>query len=164
MIICIAFVSPILIVHCALFWLQVLVGAFRKIPKATWNAKERYISSISQYVYYFSFIYGIMVVHFAQLLELSGDLNFSLIHFHWTCRLWMFPISSLSSAETILSEISGYKVEVVIVHFISYDCLYSHQLCLLKLKFSLYCIPGRELRFLGSTCYCCCLNHSWSSR
>ncbi|XP_031285770.1 SWI/SNF-related matrix-associated actin-dependent regulator of chromatin subfamily A-like protein 1 isoform X1 [Pistacia vera] len=45
----------------------VLVGAFRKIPKATWNAKE---------------------------------------------RIWMFPISSLSSAETILSEISGYKVEV----------------------------------------------------
>ncbi|XP_044499508.1 SWI/SNF-related matrix-associated actin-dependent regulator of chromatin subfamily A-like protein 1 isoform X2 [Mangifera indica] len=45
----------------------VLVGAFRKIPKATWNAKE---------------------------------------------RLWMFPISSLSSAETILSEIPGYKVEV----------------------------------------------------
>ncbi|KAL5782812.1 hypothetical protein ACOSP7_007841 [Xanthoceras sorbifolium] len=45
----------------------VLVGAIRKIPKATWNAKE---------------------------------------------RLWLFPISSLSSAETVLREISGYKVEV----------------------------------------------------
>ncbi|KAI9196173.1 hypothetical protein LWI28_021634 [Acer negundo] len=45
----------------------VLVGAFRKIPKATWNAKE---------------------------------------------RLWLFPLSSLSSAEAVLSEISGYKVEV----------------------------------------------------
>ncbi|CAL5412912.1 unnamed protein product [Camellia sinensis] len=46
---------------------QVLVGAFRKISKASWNAKE---------------------------------------------RLWMFPISSLSSAEKVLSEISGLNVEV----------------------------------------------------
>ncbi|TXG71515.1 hypothetical protein EZV62_000094 [Acer yangbiense] len=45
----------------------VLVGAFRKIPKAAWNAKE---------------------------------------------RLWLFPLSSLSSAEAVLNEISGYKVEV----------------------------------------------------
>ncbi|XP_030974843.1 SWI/SNF-related matrix-associated actin-dependent regulator of chromatin subfamily A-like protein 1 isoform X1 [Quercus lobata] len=46
---------------------QVLVAAFRKIPKASWNAKE---------------------------------------------RLWIFPISSLSSAEKVLSEIPGYNVEV----------------------------------------------------
>lgn len=46
---------------------QVLVAAFRKIPKATWNAKE---------------------------------------------RLWMFPISSLSSAEKVLGQIPGYNVEV----------------------------------------------------
>ncbi|XP_059444119.1 uncharacterized protein LOC132176025 [Corylus avellana] len=46
---------------------QVLVAAFRQIPKATWNAKE---------------------------------------------RLWMFPISSLSSAEKVLGQISGYNVEV----------------------------------------------------
>ncbi|KAL5852918.1 hypothetical protein ACOSQ3_008036 [Xanthoceras sorbifolium] len=45
----------------------VLVGAIRKIPKATWNAKE---------------------------------------------RLWLFPVSSLSSAEAVLREISGYKVQV----------------------------------------------------
>ncbi|XVE90628.1 hypothetical protein DITRI_Ditri20bG0093000 [Diplodiscus trichospermus] len=50
---------------------QVLVDAFRKIPKATWNAKE---------------------------------------------RLWMFPLSSLSSAEKILSEISGCNVEVENLH------------------------------------------------
>ncbi|GAY35520.1 hypothetical protein CUMW_016790 [Citrus unshiu] len=47
---------------------QVLVGAFRKIPKATWNAKE---------------------------------------------RLWTFPVPFLSSAEKVLSEISGYNVEVI---------------------------------------------------
>ncbi|KAM4127194.1 hypothetical protein ACJW30_02G071800 [Castanea mollissima] len=46
---------------------QVLVAAFRKIPKASWNAKE---------------------------------------------RLWIFPTSSLSSAEKVLSEIPGYNVEV----------------------------------------------------
>lgn len=45
----------------------VLVGAFRKIPKATWNAKE---------------------------------------------RLWTFPVPFLSSAEKVLSEISGYNVEI----------------------------------------------------
>ncbi|XP_062143906.1 uncharacterized protein LOC133851479 isoform X2 [Alnus glutinosa] len=46
---------------------QVLVAAFRKIPNATWNAKE---------------------------------------------RVWMFPISSLSLAEKVLGQISGYNVEV----------------------------------------------------
>ncbi|XP_057476125.1 uncharacterized protein LOC130764093 isoform X2 [Actinidia eriantha] len=46
---------------------QVLVGAFRRISKASWNAKE---------------------------------------------RLWMFPISSLSSAEKLLSEITALNVEV----------------------------------------------------
>ncbi|GKV10463.1 hypothetical protein SLEP1_g21819 [Rubroshorea leprosula] len=45
----------------------VVVGAFRNIPKATWNAKE---------------------------------------------RLWVFPLSSLSTAEKVLSEISDFKVEV----------------------------------------------------
>ncbi|KAK8592589.1 hypothetical protein V6N13_063162 [Hibiscus sabdariffa] len=50
---------------------QVLVDNFRKIPKATWNAKE---------------------------------------------RLWMFPQSSLSSAEKVLSEISGCNVEVENLH------------------------------------------------
>ncbi|XVF30252.1 hypothetical protein REPUB_Repub16aG0041100 [Reevesia pubescens] len=50
---------------------QVLVDAFRKIPKATWNAKE---------------------------------------------RLWMFPLSSLSSAEKLLCEISGCNVEVENLH------------------------------------------------
>ncbi|PKI43064.1 hypothetical protein CRG98_036543, partial [Punica granatum] len=47
---------------------QVIVGAFRKIPKATWNAKE---------------------------------------------RVWMFPVSSLSAAEKVLSEICGSSVEIV---------------------------------------------------
>uniref|UniRef100_A0A2N9E6B8 Helicase C-terminal domain-containing protein n=1 Tax=Fagus sylvatica TaxID=28930 RepID=A0A2N9E6B8_FAGSY len=46
---------------------KILVAAFRKIPKATWNAKE---------------------------------------------RLWIFPISSLSAAQKVLREISGYNVEV----------------------------------------------------
>ncbi|XP_052190186.1 uncharacterized protein LOC127799931 isoform X2 [Diospyros lotus] len=46
---------------------QVLIGSFRKISKASWNAKE---------------------------------------------RLWMFPISSLSSVEKSLSEIPGFSVEV----------------------------------------------------
>ncbi|VVA18175.1 PREDICTED: SWI/SNF-related matrix-associated actin-dependent regulator of chromatin subfamily A [Prunus dulcis] len=46
---------------------DVLVGAVRKIPKSSWNAKE---------------------------------------------RLWMFPISSLSSAEKFLHETSGVNVEV----------------------------------------------------
>ncbi|XP_045813299.1 SWI/SNF-related matrix-associated actin-dependent regulator of chromatin subfamily A-like protein 1 [Trifolium pratense] len=46
---------------------QVIVAAFRKIPKSSWNAKE---------------------------------------------RLWMFPISSLSEAEKVLREISGYNVQV----------------------------------------------------
>lgn len=46
---------------------QVVVAAFRNIPKAVWNAKE---------------------------------------------RLWVFPLSSLSSAEKVLSEISDLKVEV----------------------------------------------------
>ncbi|KAJ4825994.1 hypothetical protein Tsubulata_033218 [Turnera subulata] len=45
----------------------VLVGAFRKVPKATWNAKE---------------------------------------------RLWIFPVTSLSSAEKALNEASGLNVEV----------------------------------------------------
>uniref|UniRef100_A0A7N1A5U0 SWI/SNF-related matrix-associated actin-dependent regulator of chromatin subfamily A-like protein 1 n=1 Tax=Kalanchoe fedtschenkoi TaxID=63787 RepID=A0A7N1A5U0_KALFE len=45
----------------------VIVNACRKIPKATWNAKE---------------------------------------------RLWMFPPSSLSSAEKVFSEIAGSKVEI----------------------------------------------------
>lgn len=49
----------------------VLVGAFRKIPKATWNAKE---------------------------------------------RLWTFPVPFLSSAEKVLSEISGYNVEIENLH------------------------------------------------
>ncbi|KAK2412287.1 DNA helicase [Trifolium repens] len=46
---------------------QVIVAAFRKIPKSSWNAKE---------------------------------------------RLWMFPLSSLSEAEKVLREISGYNVQV----------------------------------------------------
>ncbi|WOH13139.1 hypothetical protein DCAR_0832648 [Daucus carota subsp. sativus] len=46
---------------------QVVVEAFRKIPRASWNGSE---------------------------------------------RLWMFPVSSLSSAEKILSDISGLNVEV----------------------------------------------------
>lgn len=46
---------------------QVLVEAFRKIPKATWNGKE---------------------------------------------RLWMFPTSSMSAAESVLRDIVGFKVEV----------------------------------------------------
>ncbi|KAJ7955342.1 SWI/SNF-related matrix-associated actin-dependent regulator of chromatin subfamily A-like protein 1 [Quillaja saponaria] len=46
---------------------QVVVAAFRTIPKATWNAKE---------------------------------------------RLWMFPASSLTSAEKILTEISGHNVQL----------------------------------------------------
>ncbi|WRX24530.1 SNF2 [Theobroma cacao] len=50
---------------------QVLVDAFRKIPKATWNAQE---------------------------------------------RLWMLPLSSLSSAEKVLCEVSGFKVEVENLH------------------------------------------------
>ncbi|KAH9766626.1 Chromatin remodeling factor18 [Citrus sinensis] len=47
------------------------LGAFRKIPKATWNAKE---------------------------------------------RLWTFPVPFLSSAEKVLSEISGYNVEIENLH------------------------------------------------
>lgn len=31
----------------------------------------------------------------------------------WICRLWMFPISFLSTAEKVLGEISGYNVEVI---------------------------------------------------
>ena len=50
---------------------QVLVDAFCKIPKATWNAKE---------------------------------------------RLWMFPLSTLSSAEKVLYEISSCNVEVENLH------------------------------------------------
>lgn len=50
---------------------QVLIDAFRKIPKATWNAKE---------------------------------------------RLWMLPLSSLSSAEKVLCEISVCDVEVENLH------------------------------------------------
>lgn len=46
---------------------QVLVNAVKKIPKATWNSKE---------------------------------------------RLWIFPLSSLSSAEDILRETPGLKIEV----------------------------------------------------
>ncbi|XP_027330343.1 SWI/SNF-related matrix-associated actin-dependent regulator of chromatin subfamily A-like protein 1 isoform X2 [Abrus precatorius] len=46
---------------------QGVVAAFRKIPKSSWNAKE---------------------------------------------RLWMFPLSSLSEAEKVLGEISGYNVQV----------------------------------------------------
>lgn len=30
-----------------------------------------------------------------------------------TCRLWIFPISSLSAAQKVLREISGYNVEVI---------------------------------------------------
>ncbi|KAI5651013.1 hypothetical protein M9H77_37018 [Catharanthus roseus] len=46
---------------------ELLVGAFRKIPKASWNAKE---------------------------------------------RLWMFPVSSLSSAEVVLSNTPGCNLEL----------------------------------------------------
>ncbi|KAK7264802.1 hypothetical protein RJT34_32413 [Clitoria ternatea] len=46
---------------------QVVIAAFRRIPKSSWNAKE---------------------------------------------RLWMFPLSSLSEAEKVLGEISGYNVQV----------------------------------------------------
>ncbi|KAI4344695.1 hypothetical protein L6164_011893 [Bauhinia variegata] len=46
---------------------QVLVSAFRRIHKSTWNGKE---------------------------------------------RLWMFPLYSLSSAEKVLGELSGYNVQV----------------------------------------------------
>ncbi|KAL5065638.1 hypothetical protein RYX36_027375 [Vicia faba] len=46
---------------------QVIVAAFRRIPKSIWNAKE---------------------------------------------RLWLFPLSSLSEAEKVLREISGYNVQV----------------------------------------------------
>ncbi|KAJ1403004.1 SNF2-related, N-terminal domain [Sesbania bispinosa] len=46
---------------------QVVVAAFRRIPKSSWNAKE---------------------------------------------RLWVFPLSSLSEAEKILGEVSGYNVQV----------------------------------------------------
>ncbi|RDY14160.1 SWI/SNF-related matrix-associated actin-dependent regulator of chromatin subfamily A-like protein 1, partial [Mucuna pruriens] len=46
---------------------QVIVAAFRRIPKSAWNGKE---------------------------------------------RLWVFPLSSLSEAEKILREISGYNVQV----------------------------------------------------
>ncbi|CAL5199087.1 unnamed protein product [Lathyrus oleraceus] len=46
---------------------QVIVAAFRRIPKSIWNAKE---------------------------------------------RLWIFPLSSLSEAEKVLREISGYNVQV----------------------------------------------------
>ncbi|XP_025013112.1 SWI/SNF-related matrix-associated actin-dependent regulator of chromatin subfamily A-like protein 1 isoform X1 [Ricinus communis] len=49
----------------------VLVAAIRKVPKATWDAKERSSSA-----------------------------------------LWIFPMSSLSSAEKILNETSGFSVEV----------------------------------------------------
>lgn len=129
MIICITFVSLILILHCALFWHQVLVGAFRKIPKATWNAKERYLSLKSLNIFIIFNIYGIAVVQFSQFQELSGDLNFSLIYFQWTCRLWMFPISSLSSAETILSEIPGYKVEVIVLFFFFVMIVYIVAIC-----------------------------------
>lgn len=55
---------------------QILVDAFRKIPKASWNAKE---------------------------------------------KLWVFPISSLSSAEKVLNEISGYNVEVENLHHLVYQ-------------------------------------------
>lgn len=46
---------------------QVVVAAFRRIPRSSWNAKE---------------------------------------------RLWVFPLSSLSEAEKVLGEISGYDVQV----------------------------------------------------
>lgn len=46
---------------------QVVVAAFRRIPRSSWNAKE---------------------------------------------RLWVFPLSSLSEAEQVLGEISGYDVQV----------------------------------------------------
>lgn len=36
-----------------------------------------------------------------------------LMHFCTNSRLWMFPLSSLSSAEKILGEITGTKVEVI---------------------------------------------------
>ncbi|KAK3418183.1 hypothetical protein EUGRSUZ_H04132 [Eucalyptus grandis] len=47
---------------------QVIVAAFRKIPKASWNAKE---------------------------------------------RIWMFPLSSLPSAEKVLAEERGCRIEIV---------------------------------------------------
>ncbi|XP_056168324.1 uncharacterized protein LOC115690629 isoform X10 [Syzygium oleosum] len=47
---------------------QVIVAAFRKIPKASWNAKE---------------------------------------------RIWMFPLSSLPSAEKVLAEECGSRIEIV---------------------------------------------------
>nr|XP_043608355.1 SWI/SNF-related matrix-associated actin-dependent regulator of chromatin subfamily A-like protein 1 [Erigeron canadensis] len=46
---------------------EVLVGALRKVPKATWNAKE---------------------------------------------RLWLFPLSSLCSAEKIVGELTGFNIEI----------------------------------------------------
>ncbi|KAE9601547.1 hypothetical protein Lal_00040522 [Lupinus albus] len=57
---------------------QVVVAAFRKIPRASWNAKE---------------------------------------------RLWMFPLSSLSEAEKILGEISGYNVQVENIDPLAYRAI-----------------------------------------
>lgn len=110
-----------------------LVSAFRKIPKATWNAKER-SCSISLSI---SFMHHAKtVVSLAHLFELSRALSLSMLHCHWTCRLWTFPVPFLSSAEKVLSEISGYNVEVVTCAFLFlYDYpIFSRYFILLKKK------------------------------
>lgn len=38
----------------------------------------------------------------------------------WVCRVWLFPLSSLSEAEKVLREVSGYNVQVItssVFHF-----------------------------------------------
>jgi hypothetical protein len=85
---------------------QLLVDAFRKIPTASWNAKERFSllfthSSISMFIRY-SLWHG-------------KTWCLLLIHSFQNNRIWMFPPSSLSIAEGVLDSVHGLTVEVTVI-------------------------------------------------
>ncbi|PPD90127.1 hypothetical protein GOBAR_DD12934 [Gossypium barbadense] len=80
---------------------QVLVDAFRKIPKATWNAKESSIFSSNV----------IKVENLHPLVQRA----IAAASAQPDLQLWMFPQSSLSLAEKVPCEVPGCNIEAIAV-------------------------------------------------
>jgi hypothetical protein len=87
---------------------QKLVDAFRKIPRASWSGKERFVNSVGSIARYF--------YSTAKLDAFCETNNFLILLYliFQIIRVWMFPPTSLSTAEEVLREVPGLAVEVLL--------------------------------------------------
>ena len=88
---------------------QKLVDAFRKIPRASWSGKDRFVISVGSLARYFH-----STAKLDAFCETHNVFVILLYLIFPIFRLWMLPPASLSTAEEVLRAVPGLAVEVLL--------------------------------------------------